>query len=106
MRRHHTGRGRGNRLDLRRQAPRDRHHRRTCPYRGLGAQTMTTPTIKRRVDRLDGGGAHRAYDFGNMTDDQLDELIAEQLDAKGIIDTATYWAMPRTERWNWLDAHK
>jgi hypothetical protein len=41
-----------------------------------------------------------------MTDDQLDELIAEQLDAKGIIDTAAYWAMPRNERWDWLDVHK
>jgi len=25
---------------------------------------------------------------------------------KDILDTAAYWAMPRTERWDWLDAHK
>ena len=55
---------------------------------------MTTPTIKRRLDRLDGGGAHGRYDFGNMTDDQLDELIAEQLDAKGILDTAAIGRCP------------
>jgi hypothetical protein len=67
---------------------------------------MTTATIKRRLDRLDGGDAHGRYDFHSMTDDQLDELIAEQLDAKGMLDTAAYWAMPRTKRWGWLDAHK
>jgi hypothetical protein len=37
---------------------------------------------------------------------ELDGLIAEQLAALGIIDTAAYWAMHRQERWDWLNAHK
>ena len=67
---------------------------------------MTTATIKRRLDRMDGGCTPGRYDFDNMTDDQLDELIAEQLDTLGVIDTAAYWAMPLKERWDWLDSHK
>ena len=70
---------------------------------------MTVTAFKRRLDRLDGRrtlGTLTARDLEALTDDELDALIVDQLDALGIIDTAAYWAMPRQERWDWLDAHK
>ena len=69
---------------------------------------MTVATFKRRPDRLDDGrtlGTVTARDLEALTNDELDGLIADQLNALGIIDTAAYWAMPRQERWDWLDAH-
>ena len=66
---------------------------------------MTIVCLKRRLDRLDHGRAD-LHAFDNVTDDQLDDLIAEQLDARGILKPAAYLAMPRVERWRWLDTHK
>jgi hypothetical protein len=69
----------------------------------------TAATIKRRLDRLNGGcrpGALSARDLETLTDDELDSLIADQLAALGIIDTAAYWAMPRKVRWTGLTLTK
>ncbi len=70
---------------------------------------MTLGSINQRLARLDGGrkrGTLTVRDVKTLTDDQLDDLVAQQLDARGIIDYAAYWAMPRNERLDWLEAHQ
>ena len=48
---------------------------------------MTIVALKRRLDRLDHGRAD-LHAFDGVTDDQLDDLIAKQLDARGILKPA------------------